>query len=129
MQIARRLPLSSLRRLATLWQSGAPRRQAMVAAPLTWIIAYFLFGLGDGALSLVAFGHGATEANPVLAWALEEGFFVPAKLLITYGVAGLMWVLRDDPRALWPMRFGAGVQMAVCLWQLIGLFIIIPLQR
>jgi hypothetical protein len=99
-------------------QEAQPNRRI---ASWHWVAIYFVCGLSDGALSILAFSTGATEVNPFMAWALGQGWFVPAKVAVTFLVTLLMLVLRRQPRAGFAVRGGALIQMAVCLWQLVGL--------
>lgn len=62
-------------------------------------LAYVAFGLTDMFLSLTAFTLGVPEGNPVMAWLLAEGLFVPVKVLLTATVAVLIGVSYPAKRA------------------------------
>lgn len=56
-----------------------------------WVAGgYVLLSLTDMAFSSVAFALGISEANPVLAWLAGHGLFVPAKVVLSVLVAGLI---------------------------------------
>lgn len=69
-------------------------------------LAYAAFGLSDMILSLTAFAQGVPEANPVMAWLLHHGVFVPGKIALTALVAVLIgWSYRIE--AVRPAAWGA----------------------
>ncbi|MFB3882303.1 MAG: DUF5658 family protein [Armatimonadota bacterium] len=53
-------------------------------------VLYAAFSLTDMVLSLAAFHEGVAEANPLLAWLMPNGCFVPFKLLVTALIACLI---------------------------------------
>jgi len=53
-------------------------------------VLYAAFSLTDMLLSLAAFHEGVPEANPLLAWLMPNGLFVPFKLLLTALIACLI---------------------------------------
>jgi len=60
-------------------------------------LAYAAFSLCDMLRSLTAFAQGVAEANPVMAWLLYHGVFVPGKIALTAFVAALIaWSYRIE---------------------------------
>src|SRR5579883_1285231 len=57
-------------------QQRAARCEPRPTFPVT---LYLVFAAGDLLFSLIAFSHGVAEANPVMAWLLRAGYFVPGK--------------------------------------------------
>jgi hypothetical protein len=53
-------------------------------------VLYAAFSLADMVFSLAAFTAGVTEGNPLLAWLMPTGLFVPVKLLLTALIACLI---------------------------------------
>ena len=53
-------------------------------------LLYAGFSLTDMVLSLAAFSAGVPEGNPLLAWLMPSGLFVPMKLLLTALIACLI---------------------------------------
>jgi hypothetical protein len=60
-----------------------------ISGPLV-AATYVLLSLTDMVFSSLAFTLGVPEGNPVMAWLCRHGLFMPAKLLLTGLVAGLM---------------------------------------
>jgi hypothetical protein len=61
-------------------------------------VVYLVLGLGDLIMSLAAFRLGVAEGNPVLAFMVVHGLFVPAKLIFTVLAAGLIVTLYSRSR-------------------------------
>ena len=87
-------------------------------------LVYVGLGLADMLFSLTAFVNGVPEANPVMAWLLAKGLFIPGKLLLTGVVAGLIAAsYRMEPAR--PVAWAAlGLTAAVNLYHVWGLSIV-----
>ncbi len=69
-------------------------------------LVYCVFSLSDMVFSLAAFMQGVPEANPVMAWLLHHGLFIPGKIALTASVAVLIgWSYRIE--AVRPAAWGA----------------------
>jgi len=72
---------------------------------------YVVFGVADLLLSMAAFSLGVREGNPLLAAFAQVGLFVPAKILLTAAVAGLILYLYPRGHAR-PIAWSGLVLMA-----------------
>ena len=69
-------------------------------------LAYAAFSLSDMIFSLAAFAQGVSEANPVMAWLLCHGVFIPGKVALTALVAVVIgWSYRIE--SVRPAAWGA----------------------
>ncbi len=97
-----------------------------VAAPRQisgiWVaMLYAALAFVDLTFSLTAFSEGITEANPLLAWLIPNGLFVPMKVLLTALVSCLIaffYSRRGVQRAIW---FAVLITAAVDLYHIWGL--------
>ena len=93
-----------------------PHRAAFAAS------LYLIFGIADLLFSLVAFSYGIPEGNPVMAWFLDAGLFLPAKIGLSLLVAVLMLVVYGRAeRWRWVAWGGVGVMGAVVGFHLLAL--------
>ncbi|MBN1458102.1 MAG: hypothetical protein JXA57_01105 [Armatimonadetes bacterium] len=87
-------------------------------------LVYVGLGLADMFFSLTAFVNGVPEANPVMAWLLAKGLFIPGKLLLTGLVAALIAASYRMEQAR-PVAWAAlGVTAAVNLYHVWGLSVV-----
>lgn len=93
----------------------APRYRAAFPVSL-----YLIFAAADLFFSLVAFSYGVAEGNPVMAWLLRQGLFVPGKVLLSLVVAAIMTVVYSASRrwhwAVWGGVAMTGAVVAYHLW-------------
>ena len=75
-------------------------------------LLYFAFGLTDLILSQAAFAVGIPEGNPVLAWMMSHGLFIPAKIGLTAIVSLLIRALYPLTR-IRPLAYSAVLLMAL----------------
>jgi len=89
------MPIDAVRSLAR------PHRAAFPVA------LYLVFAAADLIFSLCAFSHGVAEGNPVMAWLLAHGLFIPGKIILSMAVAALMMVVYAASRRWWWAVWGA----------------------
>ena len=86
---------------------------------------YIVFGLTDLLLSLAAFTLGVYEGNPLLAWFLEQGLFVYAKVGLTVFVALLIWYLYAVARARAAIYIALGITALVDIYHIWALRVLL----
>jgi len=87
-------------------------------------LVYVGLGLADMFFSLTAFVHGVPEANPIMAWLLVHGLFVPGKLLLT-GVVGTLIAASYRMERARPVAWVAlGLTAAVNVYHVWGLSVV-----
>jgi hypothetical protein len=84
-------------------------------------LVYVVFGLTDMSFSLLAFQLGFRELNPILAWAVRGGLFIPAKIAMTVGIGILIAVLYSNRVARVATWSGILVMTMVTAYHLVGL--------
>jgi hypothetical protein len=97
-----------------------PPRHIQFGASLAALV-YVVFGLSDMSFSLLAFQLGFRELNPVLAWAVRGGFFIPGKAAMTVGIGILIAVLYSNRVARVAAWSGIVVMTIVTVYHLAGL--------
>jgi len=93
------MPIAAVRTLARPHPAALP------------VSLYLMFAAADLVFSLFAFSHGVAEGNPVMAWLLAEGLFIPGKIAISLVVAALMLVVYNASRRWWWAIWGSVVLM------------------
>jgi hypothetical protein len=97
--------------------SSSPRSlrnlRSWVPAP---VVAYALLGLLDFGFTLLAFGIGYKEANPVLAFYKEHGLFEVAKLFTTVAVVTLGFFLWQLSIVRFILVLANAVMLAVLIY-------------
>lgn len=91
------------------------------------LLVLLILNVIDGVLTAYSITKGlATEANPVTAWFLDRGLiqFAAWKGFVMVGVAMLLWASRTDTRASTAARAGAGLYLAVVVFQAAVLLVI-----
>jgi hypothetical protein len=101
--------------------AGYLLRKAGTVSGVCVALVYVGLGLGDMFFSLTAFLNGVPEANPVMAWLLANGLFVPGKLALTGIVAALIAASYRIDRARLVAWAALGVTAAVNAYHVWGL--------
>ena len=67
---------------------------------LAWFLISYIFNFGDAMFTMYAVSRGATELNPIMAWALNVDpiFFMCVKVLV-FAIA-LEYIVRKAPKVL-----------------------------
>lgn len=87
-------------------------------------LLYGAFGLADLFFSLLAFSLGAPEANPAMAYLIERGLFVPAKIGLTALAAWLIVFVYPRGRSR-PVAWGVvGLMGAINAYHVWGLSVL-----
>jgi len=84
-------------------------------------LLYLLFSLLDLAFSVLAFHLGFQELNPLLRWLAQHSLFIPAKLVMTAGIAMLVAYLYRSAAARLVAWSGVVVMAAVTAYHILGL--------
>ena len=82
---------------------------------LAWFLIAYIFNFGDAIFTMYAVSRGATELNPIMAWALnvDPVFFMCVKVLV-FAIA-LEYIVRRAPKLL---IFTAALYTLVMGWHL-----------
>ena len=92
-------------------------RKAMPAG----LVFYGVLGLADFGLTLAAFQHGATEANPMLRHVQGVGLFEFLKLALTLLVVTLGYKLWHLPITRTVIGFANGMMVALVVYHIASL--------
>jgi hypothetical protein len=90
---------------------------------IRWLLALCVLSGLDGLLTVRAVEQGATELNPMLAWALpgRPAAFWLVKAALTLLGAALLWWARYARLAQWAVRAAVVAYAALVVYEVAGL--------